>query len=94
MRRGALELLAHYKTDFDLIKEHRIRMETLGIALYDKDECERQWLALTSAKNIAKQTYPKTSPQLDPYRLLAGQNALPQFGTGKSPLETVISQIG
>ena len=68
-------------------------METPGIALFDKDECELQWLALNSAKKIAKQTYPKT-PQLDPYFLLAGQHALSQFGTGKSQLETVISQIG
>ena len=92
MSREVLELMAHYKTDSHLIKEHRIRMETPGMALYDKDECELQGLALAGAKRIAKETYP-IAPQLDCYRLLVGQDALPHFGTDKSPIETVSSQI-
>ena len=38
MSRGVLELMAHYKTESHLVREHRIRMETPGMALYDKDE--------------------------------------------------------
>ena len=37
--------MAHYKTESHLVREHRIRMETPGMALYDKDECELQGLA-------------------------------------------------
>ena len=92
MSRGVLELMAHYKTESHLVREHRIRMETPGMALYDKDECELQGLALAGAKKIARDTYP-IALQLDCYRLLVGQDSLPHFGTDKSPTETVSSQI-
>ena len=84
--------MAHYKTESHLVSEHRIRMETPGMALYDKDECELQGLALAGAKEIARDTYP-IAPQLDCYRLLVGQNSLPHFGIDKSPTETVSSQV-
>ena len=57
---GVLELMAHYRFVSHLIREHRIWMETPGKALYDKDECEIQVLALKCAKNVAEETYPTT----------------------------------
>ena len=92
MSRGVLEVLAHYKTDSHLVREHRIRMDTPGMPLYDKNGHELQGIALSEAKKVAKETYPIV-PQLDSYRLLVGQDSLPKFGAEKSPMETVISQI-
>ena len=92
MGRGVLEVLAHYKTVSHLVREHRIRMDTPGMPSYDKNGHELQGLALSEAKKVAKETYPFV-PQLDPYRLLVGQDSLPKFGAEKSPMETVISQI-
>ena len=92
LSRGILELLAHYRTESHLVKEHRVRMETPGMPLFDKYENELQGQALTNAKKLAKETYP-IAPQLDPCRLLVGQDELPSSGVGKSPVETVISQI-
>ena len=42
MSRGVLEVLAHYKTDSHLVREHRIRMDTTGMPLYDKNGHELQ----------------------------------------------------
>ena len=92
MSRVVLEVLAHHKTDSHLIQEHRIRMETPGMPLIDKIGCELQGLALSEAKNVAKETYPIV-PQLDSYCLLVGPDSLPRFGAEKSPVETVLSQI-
>ena len=44
MSRGTLELMAHYRCDSHLIKEHRMRMEIPGMALFDKNEREfKEW---------------------------------------------------
>ena len=52
--KGALEVLSHYRTDSHLVKEHRIRMETPGLPLFDKDENELSGQALIDARKKAK----------------------------------------
>ena len=50
MSRGTLELLSHYRSESHLVKEHRIRMEVPGMALYDREEREILGIALQEAK--------------------------------------------
>ena len=71
MSRGTLELMAHYRCDSHYIKEHRMRMEIPGMALFDKNERELQGMALIEAKKVAKNTYP-IAPQLDSLRPYGG----------------------
>ena len=92
MSRGALELLSHVRTDSHLVKEHRIRVETPGVFLYERSEKALTESALQEAKKVVKETYP-IAPQLDACRLLVGQDRLPDFSTTSSPSEDVISQI-
>ena len=51
MTKRPLEILQHYRTDADLIKEHRIRMETPGLPLFDNNCEELSGMALKYAKN-------------------------------------------
>ena len=92
MSRGVLELLSHFKTDAHLIKEHRIRLETPGLPLFDRSEKELVGSALKEATRIAKEMYP-IAPQLDVCRLLVGQDKLPDFIDAANPSEDVLSQI-
>ena len=92
MSRGPLEMISHYKTESQLVKEHRIRMETPGLALYDREEVELQGIALQEAKRTAKDTYP-IPPQLGPRRLLVGQDRLPDIKGDSSPVEIVLAQL-
>ena len=92
MSRGPLEMISHYKTDSHLVKEHRIRMETPRLALYDREEVELQGIALQEAKRTAKDTYP-IPPQLGPRRLLVGQDSLPDIKGDSSPIEVVLAQL-
>ena len=92
MSRGPLELISHYKTDSHLVKEHRIRMETPGLVLYDREEVELQGIALQEAKRTAKDTYP-IPPQLGPRRLPVVQDSLPDIKSDSSPIEVVLAQL-
>ena len=92
MSRGPLEMISHYKTESHLVKEHRIRMETPGLALYDREEVELQGIALQEAKRTAKDTYP-IPPQHGPRRLLVGQDRLPDIKGDYSPVEIVLAQL-
>ena len=92
MSRGVLELLSHFRTDSHLVKEHRIRLETPGVPLYDRSEKALTGSALQEAKKVAKETYPIAS-QLDACLLLVGQDRLADFSTTSNPSEDVISQI-
>ena len=92
MSREPLEMISHYKTESHLIKEHRIRMETPGLALYDREEVELQGVALQEAKRTPKDTYP-IPPQLGPRRLLVGQDTLPVIKGDSSPMEIVLAQL-
>ena len=92
LSRGPLEMISHYKTESHLVKEHRIRMETPGLALYDREEIELQGIALQEAKRTAKDTYP-IPPQLGPRRLLVGQDRLPDIKGDSSPIEVVLAQL-
>ena len=92
MSRGVLELLSHFKTDAHLVKEHRIRLETPGLPLFDRSEKESVGSALKEATRIAKETYP-IAPQLDVCRLLVGQDKLADFIDAANPSEDVLSQI-
>ena len=92
MSRGTLELMAHFRCDSHLIKEHRMRIEIPGMALFDKKEQELQGMALIEAKKVAKNTHPN-APQLDSLLLLVGQRSIPDFGSSTSPTEVVLSLI-
>ena len=40
MSRGVLELLSQFRTETQLLQEHRIRLETPGLHLFDQNESE------------------------------------------------------
>ena len=46
MSRGTLELIAHYRSDIYLVKEHRIRMEVPGLPIFEKDGKQTLGIAL------------------------------------------------
>ena len=92
MRRGVLDLLSHFNTDAHLIKEHRIRLETPGLPLFDRTEKELLGNALKEATRVAKEMYP-IAPQLDVCRLLVGQDRLPIFTDSTNPSEDILSRI-
>ena len=90
--KGALEVLSHYKTDSHLVKEHRIRMETPGLPLFDKDENELSGQALIDARKKAKSTHP-LPPSLDVCHLRVGQECLPSLDQSASPFDKLVSQV-
>ena len=60
MSLGSLELKSHYRSESHLVKEHRIRMEVPGMALFDEDEQELLGISLQEAKKKTKDTYPSS----------------------------------
>ena len=92
MSRGSLELLSHYKTESHLVKEHRMRMEIPGMALFDREGRKIYGISLQEAKKKAKNNYP-IAPQLDVCRPLVGQETVPDFNAVTSPTDKVLSQI-
>ena len=70
--KGPLEILHHYRTDAHLVKEHRIRMETPGLPLYDKHRNELTGMALKYAIERARREYP-VAPKPGEYYLRIGQ---------------------
>ena len=92
MSRGSLEFISHYRSDSHLIREHRIRMEILGMPFFDRDEKKLLGVALQDAKKKAKDNYP-IPPQLDSYRPFVGQESVPDFSVTTSPTEKILSQI-
>ena len=58
MTKGPIEILHHYRTDAHIVKEHRIRMETPGLPLYDKNCDEITGMALKYAKERTRKEYP------------------------------------
>ena len=92
MSRGTLELLSHYRSESHLIKEHRIRLEIPGMALYDREEREILALSLQEAERKARNTY-SIAPQLDLCRRLVEQNTVPDFSATTNPTEKTLSQI-
>ena len=52
-----LEILHHYRADAHLVKEHRIRMETPELSLFDKNCNELSGMALKYAKERAKREF-------------------------------------
>ena len=70
--KGPLEILKHYRTDAHLVREHRIRMETPGLPLYDRNGNELTGVSLKYAKDRAKREYP-VAPKLGEYFLRIGQ---------------------
>ena len=51
MTKSPIEILHHYRTDAHLIKEHRIRMETPGLPLFDRDCKELSGMAQKLPRN-------------------------------------------
>ena len=60
MSLGSLELKSHYRSESHLVKEHGIRMEVPGMALFDEDEQELFGISLQEAKKKTKDTYPSS----------------------------------
>ena len=92
MTKGPLEILGHYRTDAHLVKEHRIRMETPGLPLYDKHCNELTGMALKYAKDRAKREYP-VAPRLGDYYLRVGQLEQPEGASASPPSKEVLSQL-
>ena len=59
MTKGPLEIPHHYRTDAHSIKEHRIRMETPGLPLFDKNREKLSGMPLKYAKERARREYPE-----------------------------------
>ena len=92
MTKGPLEILSHYRTDAHLVKEHRIRMETPGLPLYDKYRNELTGMALKYAKERAKREYP-IAPKLGDYYLRVGQLGAPQESSTNQPDKETLSLL-
>ena len=90
--KGPLEILHHYRTDAHLVKEHRIRMETPGLPLFDKHCNELTGMALKYAKERAKREYP-IAPKLGENFLRIGQLEEPTGTSANSPNKDVLSQL-
>ena len=71
-----------------MIKEHRIRLETPRLPLFDRTEKKLVENALKEATKKAKETYP-IAPQLDVCRLLVAQDNVPYFTATTDPSEDV-----
>ena len=56
--KSSLEILSHYRTDAHLVREHRIRLETPGLPLFDKGEREMIGIALDEARQKAEREFP------------------------------------
>ena len=91
--KGSLEILSHYRTEAHLTREHRIRMETPGLPLFDSNELELVGPALEDARAKAEQELP-IAPVLGECYLMPGQRKLPA-DTAEFDLSPVVcSQIG
>ena len=73
--KGSLEILSQYRTDAHLVREHRIRIETPGLPLFNKGERELTGIALDEAREKAEREFPIT-PTLGECSLLPGQREL------------------
>ena len=58
MSRGVLELLSHFRTETQLMKDHRIRLETPWLPLFDQNENELHGVGLQEAKRRARESHP------------------------------------
>ena len=92
MTKGAVEVMSHYRTETHLVKEHRIRLETPGLPLYDRHEHELKGVELQKAIEVARSTYP-ISPHLAEKRRLPGQLEIPAASKESTPSELALSQI-
>ena len=66
------EILGHYRTDAYLVKEHRIRIETPGLPMYDKQCTELTGMSLKYNKERVNREYPVV-PNLGEHSLHVGQ---------------------
>ena len=92
MTKGPIEILHHYRTDAHLVKEHRIRMETPGLPLYDKNCDEITGMALKYAKERAKREY-LIAPKLGDYYLRVGQLDSTDKAPADVPDKEILSQM-
>ena len=90
--KGSLEILSHYRTEAYLTREHRIRMETPGLPLFDSNELELVGPALEEARAKAELEL-LTAPTLGECYLMPGQRRLPDNADEFYPSAVVCSQI-
>ena len=74
MTKGAVEIMTHYRSESHLVREHRVRLETPGLPLFDKHERELLGSELQQAIELAKKTHP-IAPVLCEKRPYPGQAA-------------------
>ena len=92
MTKGPLEILHHYRTDAHLIEERRIRMETPGLPLFNKNCEELSGMALKDAKERARREYP-VAPKLGEYYLRLGQQEQAEVARGDNPSKEIFAQL-
>ena len=90
--KGALEILSHYRTEAHLLRDHRIRMETPGLPLYERNEQELVGLELDEAREKAQLEFP-LAPTLGECYLLPGQHELPADIDALDASSVICSQI-
>ena len=68
MTKGPLEILSHYRTNahLELVKEHRIRMETPGVPLYDKYRVNRYGSEICKGEGKARVSHSTQAGRLLP----------------------------
>ena len=92
MTKDPLEILHNYRTDAHLIKEHRIRMETPGLSLFEKNCEELSGMALKYAKERARREYP-VAPKLGDYYLRLGQQEQTEVAGEDNPCKKTFAQL-
>ena len=92
MTKGPIEILHHYRTDAHLVKDHRIRMETQGLPLFDQNCDEITGMALKYAKERARREY-TIAPKLGDYYLRVGQLDSTDKTPADVPDKEILSQM-
>ena len=85
MTKGAVEIMTHYRSESHLVREHRIRLETPGLPLFDKHERELLGSELQQAIEVARRTHP-IAPILCAKKLYPGQTRLPPLDDEETPV--------
>ena len=85
MTKGAVEIMTHYRSESHLVREHRIRLETPGLPLFDKHERELLGSELQQAIEVARRRHP-IAPILCAKKLYPGQTGLPPLDDEETPV--------
>ena len=90
--KGSLEIFSHYRIEAHLTREHRLRMETPGLPLFDSNELELVGPASEEARAKAELELPIATFLGECY-LMPGKRRLPADAAEFDPSTVVSSQI-